>query len=42
MKALRARMRCQVRRAALAEQGYKAVVCRGADEAIKVIKEYLT
>lgn len=26
---------------ALAEQGYKAVVCRGAEEAIKVIKEYL-
>ena len=26
---------------ALTEQGYKAVVCRGADEAIKVIKEYL-
>ena len=27
--------------AALAEQGYKAVVCRGADEAIGTIKEYL-
>ena len=26
---------------ALAEQGYKAVVCRGADEAIGTIKEYL-
>ena len=26
---------------ALAEQGYKAVVCRGADEAIRTIKEYL-
>jgi len=25
----------------LTEQGYKAVVCRGADEAIAVIKEYL-
>ncbi|MBS7354980.1 MAG: VRR-NUC domain-containing protein [Eubacteriales bacterium] len=27
--------------AALAEQGYKAVVCRGAEEAIGTIKEYL-
>ena len=26
---------------ALAEQGYKAVVCRGAEEAIRTIKEYL-
>ena len=26
---------------ALAEQGYKAVVCKGADEAIGTIKEYL-
>jgi hypothetical protein len=26
---------------ALAEQGYEAVVCKGAEEAIKVIKEYL-
>ena len=26
---------------ALTEQGYKAVVCRGADEAIGTIKEYL-
>ena len=26
---------------ALAKQGYKAVVCRGADEAIGTIKEYL-
>ena len=26
---------------ALAEQGYKAVVCRGAEEAIGTIKEYL-
>lgn len=28
--------------AALAEQGYKAVVCRGAEEAIRTIKEYLS
>ena len=26
---------------ALAEQGYKAVVCKGAEEAIRTIKEYL-
>ena len=26
---------------ALTEQGYKAVVCKGADEAIGTIKEYL-
>ena len=26
---------------ALTEQGYKAVVCRGAEEAIRTIKEYL-
>ena len=28
-------------RTALAKQGYKAVVCKGADEAIGTIKEYL-
>lgn len=27
---------------ALTEQGYKAVVCKGADEAIRAIKEYLS